>query len=254
MKNDLFDLDGKVAIVTGASRGLGKAMAIGLAKAGADVVVTDILDVSKVVEEIKKIGRKSTGLLVDVSNKSSVEAMVKQTLEKFGRIDILVNNAGILRMGNAESLSKDDWDKVINVNLTGQFLCAQAVGAQMIQLKKGGRIINISSIAGIGGYSQAVAYNASKAGVISLTKTLAVEWARHNINVNAICPGVFATDMTADFLESEEFKKSIKNNVPLGRYATPDEIIGTTIYFSSKASDYVTGHSLVIDGGWTILL
>jgi len=120
--------------------------------------------------------------------------------------------------------------------------------------QKSGNIINIASIAGIGGYSQAVAYNASKAGVISLTKTLAVEWAQYNINVNAICPGVFATEMTKDFLENEEFKKNIKNNVPLGRYATPDEIVGTAIYLTSKASDYVTGHSLIVDGGWTILL
>jgi 2-deoxy-D-gluconate 3-dehydrogenase len=253
MKNDLFNLDGKAAIVTGATRGLGKAMAVGLANAGADIVVTDILDTSKVVEEIKKIGRKSIGLLVDVCNKSSVDTMVKVTLEKFRRIDILVNNAGILRMGNAESTSKDDWDKVIDVNLSGQFLCAQAVGKQMIK-QKSGNIINIASIAGLGGYSQSVAYNASKAGVISLTKTLAVEWAQYNINVNAICPGVFATDMTEDFLENEEFKKNIKNNVPLGRYATPDEIVGTAIYLASKASDYITGHSLVIDGGWTILL
>lgn len=253
MKNDLFNLDGKVAIVTGASRGLGKSMAIGLAKAGADVVVTDILDISEVVEEIEKIGRKSIGLLVDVCNKSSIETMVKETLKKFRRIDILVNNAGILRMGVAESMSKDDWDKVIDVNLSGQFLCSQEIGKQMIK-QKSGKIINIASIAGIGGYSQAVAYNASKAGIISLTKTLAVEWAKYNINVNAICPGVFATDMTEDFLENEEFKKNIKNNVPLGRYATPDEIIGTAIYLASKASDYVTGHSLVIDGGWTVLL
>ncbi|UCB59038.1 MAG: glucose 1-dehydrogenase [Thermoplasmatales archaeon] len=253
MKNDLFNLDGKVAIVTGASRGLGKSMAIGLAKAGADVVVTDILDISEVVEEIEKIGRKSIGLLVDVCNKSSIETMVKETLKKFRRIDILVNNAGILRMGVAESMSKDDWNKVIDVNLSGQFLCSQEIGKQMIK-QKSGKIINIDSIAGIGGYSQAVAYNASKAGIISLTKTLAVEWAKYNINVNAICPGVFATDMTEDFLVNEEFKKNIKNNVPLGRYATPDEIIGTAIYLASKASDYVTGHSLVIDGGWTVLL
>ncbi len=163
MKNDLFNLDGKIAIVTGASRGLGKAMAVGLANAGADIVVTDILDTSKVVDEIKKIGRKSIGLLVDVCNKSSVETMVKETMEKFRRIDILVNNAGILRMGNAESMSKDDWDKVIDVNLSGQFLYAQTVGKQMIK-QKSGNIINIASIAGIGGYSQAVAYNASKAG------------------------------------------------------------------------------------------
>jgi len=250
MKNDLFDLDGKVAIVTGASRGLGKAMAVGLAKAGADVVVTDILDTSKVVEEIKKIGRKSIGLLVDVSNKSSVEAMVKQTLEEFRRIDILVNNAGILRMGNAESMGKDDWDKVIDVNLTGQFLCAQAVGKQMIK-QKSGNIINIASIAGLGGYAQSAVYSASKAGIILMTKSLAVEWGSHNIRVNAICPGVFATDMTDSFLKDRQFMEMINSRVPLKRYAKPDELVGSVIFLASKASDYMTGHALVIDGGWT---
>lgn len=250
MKNDLFNLEGKTAIVTGASRGLGRSMAIGLAKAGADVVVTDILDTSKTVNEIKKLNRESFGLKVDVSNKSDVEAMVKNILEKFGNIDILVNNAGILRTGNAEVLDKEDWDKVLKVNLTGQFLCAQAVGRQMIK-QKSGSIINIASIAGLGGYASSVPYSASKAGVILMTKTLAVEWGKHNVRVNAICPGVFATDMTDAYLKDKQFKDMIKNNVPLGRHAKPDELVGTVVYLASKASDYTTGHALVIDGGWT---
>lgn len=253
MKHDLFDLEGKIAIVTGASRGLGKAMAIGLAKAGAKVVVTDVLDTKKTVSEIKKLHRETFGLEVDVSNKSDVEAMVKEMLAKFGKIDILVNNAGVLRTGNAEELHKEDWDKVIDVNLTGQFLCAQAVGQQMIK-QKSGKIINISSIAGLSGYASSVPYSASKAGVISLTQTLAAEWGKYNINVNAICAGVFATDMTDEYLKDEEFKDMIKTKVPLGRYAESEEIVGTAIYLASKASDYMTGHSIVIDGGWTAAL
>jgi 2-deoxy-D-gluconate 3-dehydrogenase len=250
MKNDLFDLEGKTAVVTGASRGLGRSMAIGLAKAGADVIVTDILDASETVSEIKKFNRKSLGLKVDVTNKSDVEAMINKIQDKFGNIDILVNNAGILRTGNAEILDKEDWDKVLQVNLTGQFLCAQAVGRQMIK-QKSGSIINIASIAGLGGYASSVPYSASKAGVILMTKTLAVEWGKYNIRVNAICPGVFATDMTDAYLKDKQFKEMIQNKVPLGRHAKPDELVGTVVYLASKASDYVTGHALVIDGGWT---
>ena len=250
MINDLFSLKEKIAIVTGASRGLGKAIAIGLAKAGANVVVTDILNTSETVSEIKKLNRKSLGLKIDVSNKSDVEAMVKDVLEKFGNIDILVNNAGILRTGNAEVLDKKDWDKVIEVNLTGQFLCAQAVGRLMIK-QKSGSIINIASIAGLGGYASSVPYSASKAGVILMTKTLAVEWGKYNVRVNAICPGVFATDMTDSYLKDKQFKDMIQNKVPLGRHAKPDELVGTVVYLASKASDYMTGHALVIDGGWT---
>ena len=250
MKNDLFDLEGKTAVVTGSSRGLGKAMAIGLAKAGADVVVTDILDTSETVSEIKKLNRESLGLVVDVSNKSDIEAMVKKIRDKFGIIDILVNNAGILRIGDAEVIDKDDWDKVLQVNLTGQFLCAQAVGREMIK-QKTGSIINIASIAGLGGYASSVPYSASKAGVILMTKTLAVEWGKHKVRVNAICPGVFATDMTDSYLKDKQFKDMIKNKVPLGRPAKPDELVGTVVYLASKASEYMTGHALVIDGGWT---
>jgi len=253
MDNDLFDLKGKKAIVTGASRGLGRAIAVGLAKAGADVVVTDVLDSSETLEEIKKLDREAIGLKVDVTNKSDVEEMVEKTIDKFGKIDILVNNAGILKTGNAEDLSKGDWDKVIEVNLTGQFICAQTVGKKMIE-QKSGKIINISSIAGLFGYATSVPYSASKAGVISLTQTLAAEWGKHKINVNSICPGVFATDMTDDYLNDKQFQERIKNNVPLSRYAKPEELIGTVIYLASNASDYVTGHSIVIDGGWTAAL
>lgn len=246
----MFEITNKVAIITGANRGLGKAIAIGLANVGVNIVATDILDISDTVKEIIKLGRDVIGIKVDVSKKKDVEKMVQQTIEKFGKIDILVNNAGILRTGNAENMKQEDWDTVIQVNLTGQFLCAQAVGKKMIQ-QKSGKIINIASIAGLGGYAQSAPYSASKAGIILMTKVLAVEWGQHNIQVNVICPGVFATDMTDDFLKDKQFMDMIKAKIPLGRYATPDELVGTVIYLASSASDYMTGHALVIDGGWT---
>jgi NAD(P)-dependent dehydrogenase (short-subunit alcohol dehydrogenase family) len=179
--------------------------------------------------------------------------MVKVIQEKFKKIDILVNNAGILRTGDAEVLDKEDWDKVLQVNLTGQFLCAQAVGRQMIK-QKSGSIINIASIAGLGGYASSVPYSVSKAGVILMTKTLAVEWGKYNVRVNAICPGVFSTDMTDAYLKDKQFKEMIKNKIPLGRYARSDELVGTVVYLGSQASEYMTGHALVIDGGWTASL
>ncbi len=248
--SELFGLAGKVAIVTGASRGLGRAIAIGLAQAGADVVATDILDVTGTVEEIKKTGRKSIGIKVDVTRKEDVAGMVQQTVNKFGKVDLLINNAGIIRMSPAETMSEEDWDKVIAVNLKGEFLCAQEAAKQMIT-QRSGKIINIASIAGQHASAQSAAYNASKAGVILMTKTLAVEWAKHNIQVNAICPGVFATAMTDDFLKDENFLQMIKTRVPLARYGKPEELVGAVIYLASKASDYMTGHALVIDGGWT---
>ncbi len=248
--NELFDLTGKVAIVTGASRGLGRAMAVGLAGAGANVVVTDVLDTSETVEEIKKLGGKAIGIKADVSKKGDVERMVQQTIEKFGRIDILVNNADIFRMAPAEAMKEEDWDKVIAVNLKGQFLCAQEVGKRMIK-QKSGKIINMASVAGKLAFAQSAAYNASKAGIILMTKTLAVEWGKYNIQVNAICPGVFATAMTENFLKDKNFLQMIKTRVPLARYGEPEELVGTVIYLASKASDYMTGHALVIDGGWT---
>ena len=246
----LFDLTGKVAIVTGASRGLGRGMAIGLAKVGANVVVTDVLDTKETVEEIKKLGREALGIKVDVTKKSDVEAAVQQTLEKFGKIDILVNNAGILRMEPTEDMKEEDWDKVLAVNLKGQFLCAQEVGKHMIK-QKSGKIINIASIAGKFASAESAAYNASKAGVILLTKTLATDWGKHNIQVNAICPGAFLTPMTEDLLKDERFIQMIKMNVPLGKYGEPEDLVGTVIYLASKASNYMTGHALVVDGGWT---
>lgn len=247
-----FDFKDKVAIVTGGSRGLGKAMAMGLAEAGANIVIADILEQESLntVEEIKKLGVSAISVKIDVSNKEDVNNLVQKTLENFGKIDILVNNAGFLRTCPPEEIDEKTWDLVINVNLKGQFLCAQAVGKEMIK-KKCGKIINIASIAGKSAFSQALCYNISKAGIIMLTKSLAFDWGKHNIQVNAIAPGVFKTPMTEEMLESEAMQQIIKNSVPLQRYAEPNELVTTVLYLASDASNYITGETITVDGGWT---
>lgn len=252
MKN-IFDLSSKVAIVTGAGRGIGQALAVGLASAGASVVAADVIDTNKTVGLIEKMGRKSFGLRADVTRKEDVDAMVTHALDELGRIDILVNNAGIFRGAPAEETHEEDWDKVMDINLKGQFMCAQAVGRQMIE-QKSGRIINIASIAGISAFASSVAYNSSKAGVILMTKTLAAEWGKYGILVNAICPGVIRTPMTEGFLKDKGFVLNLKARVPLQRAAMPDELAGAAIYLACDASSYTTGHALVVDGGWTCWL
>lgn len=255
MKNknlfDRFNLSGKTAIITGASRGLGKAMAIGLAQAGANIVITDVLDTKKAVKEIAAEGTEVIGFKVDVTKKKDIDNMVKKTLKKFKRIDILINNAGVYFPTPVKNLPDRDWDKMIDINLKGTLMCMRAVGAEMCK-KKSGNIINIASVAGIMAFAQSAAYNTSKAAIIMLTKTLATEWASCGIRVNAICPGVFATNMTKGLLKDKGFQKMIKTKVPMKRHATPDELMGAAVYLASDASSYVTGHALVIDGGWTV--
>lgn len=248
--NNLFSLQGKTAVVTGAGRGLGQAMVIGLAEAGADVAVTDIIHSEETVSRIKKTGRKTKSFQLDVTSKESIDHVFGQIVKDFGRIDILVNNAGILRMGNSETMSLDDWNAVLKVNLTGQFVCAQAAGRQMIRQKEG-RIINIASIAGLFGSATTAPYCSSKAGVLLLTKTLAVEWGRYNICVNAICPGIFETEMTNTMIASPQYQQMIQARVALGRYAKPEELSGVVVFLASKASEYMTGAEVVVDGGWT---
>lgn len=248
--NELFGLEGKVAVVTGASKGLGRAMAIGLAKAGAKVVATHTSGETDTVDEIKKIGKDAIWARVDVTKIDEIKEMVKKAKDKFGRIDILVNNAGVFKMSPAEMITEEEWDNVIDVNLKGQFFCAQEVAKEMIK-QKSGKIINIASIAGKLAFSHSAAYNASKGGVILLTKTLATELGQYNIQVNSICPGLFATKMTEGLVNDDNIIKMVKERVPLGRHGQPEELMGSVIYLASKASDYTTGHALVVDGGWT---
>jgi len=260
----ILKLENKVAIVTGGASGLGKAAAIALAKEGADIVVADI-DISSaeiVVEEIKKLKRKAFCIRVDITNSKEVEEMVKKAVRTFERIDILVNSAGIARGPNQwgkdgwlpmEEVSEDDWDKVIDVNLKGTFLCDQKVGKEMIKRKKG-KIINIASISGIVANKGLLGhgpYCASKAGVIALTKVLAIEWAKYNINVNCISPGYMLTKMGAKSRDIPEIHKIQIDMTPMRRFGKPWELGQAVVFLSSEDSNYITGHNLVMDGGYT---
>ena len=250
----LFDLSGSVAIVTGGARGLGKIIALALADAGADVVIADVLTSlsEEVVKEIEAGGSRALGVKLDVTNANDVQEMAGKVTDHFGRIDILINNAGIQCISAAEDFPLEDWNRVVNINLTGVFLCSQAVGKIMINQKKG-KIINISSLFGtIGSPHGAAAYNSSKGGVINLTKSLAVEWGKHNINVNAIAPGIIETELTRKRLEDKEYFDLWINRTPLERIGKPEDLSGAIIYLSSGASDFVTGNTIMIDGGYKI--
>lgn len=247
-----FDLTGKVAIVTGAGRGMGYHFALALAKYGADLVVCSrtISELEELKAAIEEIGRKALIHLVDITKKSEIHGMVERSLNTFGHIDILVNNAGINIPQWAVDVTEEAWDKIINTNLKGLFFCAQAVGKVMIQQKKG-KIINISSEAGSVGIPQRAAYCSSKGGVDLLTKVLAIEWAKYNINVNAIGPTFIETPFTKPMLEKGSFREYVLGNIPLGRIGQPEDVVGAVIYLASEASNMVTGHVLLVDGGWT---
>jgi NAD(P)-dependent dehydrogenase (short-subunit alcohol dehydrogenase family) len=247
----LFDLTGRVAIVTGGSIGLGRQMAEGLAEMGANLALCARKEerCRQVAAELQQLGVKTIALACDVKSRSSIQEAVDAILAKFGRIDILINNAGISWGAPAEEMRLEDWSKVIETNLTGTFLCAQAVGRVMIQQGRG-KIINIASIAGLGGAPPelpAIGYHASKGGVISLTKDLACKWAVHNIQVNAIAPGWFPTHMSNRVLENH--KQLFLSHIPLRRFGNEHDLKGAAVFLASDASNYVTGHVLVVDGG-----
>lgn len=246
-----MSLAGKTAVVTGASRGLGRAMALGLAEAGADLVLVSrgMSGLRKVSREIDRLGRKSLPIGADISNLKDINAMVERAMGEFGRIDILVNNAGTTFRMPSEDFTEEAWDKVIDVNLKGAFFCAQAVGKVMID-QRAGKIINIASLLSVIGVPTAVAYAASKGGISQLTKTLAVEWAKYNINVNAIGPGYFRTDLTKPLQEDENRSARILSRIPLGRWGDPDDLKGVVVFLASSASDYITGQTIYVDGGW----
>jgi NAD(P)-dependent dehydrogenase (short-subunit alcohol dehydrogenase family) len=248
-----FDLSGKVAIVTGAGRGMGYHIALVLARYGADLVVCSrtVSELEKVGAEIEKLGRRVLIQKMDVTNIPEIHSMVEATVKTFGRIDLLVNNAGLNIPQWAEEVTEEAWDQVFDINLKGTFFCAQAVGKVMIQQKRG-KIINISSQSGSVGLIMRSAYCASKGGLNLLTKVLALEWAKHNILVNAIAPTFLETPMTKPMLEKKEFHDYVMGNILLGRLAKFEDVTGAVIYFASEASNMVTGHVLLIDGGWTI--
>ncbi len=248
---DQFKLDGKVALVTGASRGLGQAMAIGLAEAGADIVAssTNAENLQKTAAAIRQLGRKCLCLTCNVTDPEQVRQAVAKTLETFDGIDILVNNAGTIRRAPAHEYSDEDWQMVLETNLNGLFRFCREVGKHMIERKRG-KIINIASLLSFSGGITVPAYAASKGGVAQLTKALANEWAQHNVQVNAIAPGYFATDNTAALRADPKRFREISARIPAGRWGAPDDLKGVVAFLASPASDYVNGHVLVVDGGW----
>lgn len=249
---DMFSLAGKVAIVTGGSRGLGKSMALGLADAGADVVVASRTqaDLDKVAEEIKAKGRKSLAISVDTTSAESVKNLADKTAEEFGKIDILVNNAGQGTTVPFLKIAEEDWDRIIDVNLKGYFLVTKLVGGYMFKAKSG-RVINISSAMGHSPMPFMAHYAASKGAINAVTKSLAQEWATRGITVNAISPGYFVTDMNKTAYEDETMNKMIVRKTPIGRWGEVDELVGLVIYLASDAASYITGAIIPMDGGWT---
>ena len=251
--SELFDLSGKVAIVTGGAGGIGETLAIGLAKNGADVVVTSrtLSKLEPVAAKIKATGKKSLAIACDVTNEKSVQEMVDRVVKEFSHIDILVNVAGIIIRDSAETIKIEDWQKVINFNAMGTFICCQVVGKVMIK-QGGGKIINMSSVRGkLGAPVGAIAYSPSKGAVDSLTRTLASEWAKYKIYVNAVAPTLIETDLTRAALSNPEFYKANMARIPLNRWGYPEDIVGPVVFLASKASDFITGQIIYVDGGTT---
>lgn len=249
---DLFKLEGKTAIVTGGGRGLGAQIAQGFAEAGANVVVCSrkLEACEETAGLLRELGVKALALKCDVTNEQDVENVVRRTVEEFGTVDILVNNSGATWGAPAEKMPLDAWQKVMNVNVTGTFLMSRAAGQVMIR-QRSGKIINISSVAGLGGIDpelmDTIGYNTSKGAVITFTKDLAAKWGQHNINVNALAPGFFPTKMSEVLIERgrEQFLKQ----TPLNRFGTDEDLKGAALFLASKASDYITGDVVVVDGG-----
>lgn len=252
---DQFSLDGETAVVTGGARGLGEEMAIALTEAGADVAIADVdIDAAEsTATALEKTGSTTTAVEVDVTDETQVQAMVETVADRLGPIEILINNAGIAANARAEEMEYETWQRVIDVNLSGVFLCAKHVGRQMLD-RGTGRIINIASMSAydVNVPQPQVGYNASKAGVLMVTKSMAVEWADRGVRVNAIAPGYMRTDLVEDVLEADpEMERMWLENTPMGRLGRPEDLAGLVVYLASTASSYMTGEIVRIDGGYT---
>ncbi len=248
--NKMFNLDGKVAIVTGASKGLGQGMSIALAKAGADIVGIGTSSLEETKNEIERISKRFLGINADLIKVDKIDYIVEETIQKMGRVDILVNNAGIIRREDAINYTMQDWDDILNINLKTLFFLSQRVAKEFVKQGKGGKIINIASMLSYQGGIRVPAYTASKSGVMGLTKALANEWAEKGICVNAIAPGYMATDNTKQLRDDEKRSAEILERIPAGRWGTPDDLAGTVVFLASSASDYIHGTTIPVDGGW----
>jgi len=247
-----FDLSGRVALVTGASKGLGRTVATALAKAGADVALTSRTqtDLDTVAAELRQLGRQALPVAADVTEEASIRELVAQVLARFGRIDILVNNAGIEGSGAIVEMDARHWDRVMAVNLRGPMLCSKHVGAHMIQ-RRSGKVINMASVFATRVARYMGAYAATKAALVQLTRTLALEWMRYNIQVNALCPGYIRTPMNEEFFATESGRRLVER-LPIGRIGEPHEIEGAAVFLASEATSYVTGTTLYVDGGHSL--
>lgn len=247
---DQFKLNGRVAIVTGAARGLGQAMATGLAEAGADVALVDVLPTDETCQTVQNVGRKAVSVAADLLSMDAIQPIVDKTVQELGRIDILVNNAGIIRRAPITEFSEKDWDEVIQINQKALFFLSQAVARVMIGQGKGGKIINTASLLSFQGGILVPSYTASKSAVMGLTRLMANELAPHNINVNAIAPGYMATENTRALQENAERNKAILERIPAGRWGKPEDLKGIAVFLASAASDYMQGYTVAVDGGW----
>jgi NAD(P)-dependent dehydrogenase (short-subunit alcohol dehydrogenase family) len=256
MSTQLFSLEGKIAVVTGGTSGIGRAMSLGLAEAGADVVAPGFhlqpdneKHVEETAAEIEKRGRKALRISADVGSRESLEQLLAATLKSFGKVDILINCAGIIKRTPTLTVSEKEWNSIIDVNLTGTLRSCQVFGKSMLD-RGYGRIINIASLNSFVALSEVAAYAASKAGVMSLTRSLAVEWSKKGVAVNAIAPGVFRTDLNADLLDSTPRGQELLMRTPMGRFGKTEELIGAAIFLASDAASFVTGLTLAVDGGF----
>jgi len=247
---DKFKLNGKVAVVTGAGRGLGQGAALGFAEAGADVALVDVISTDETARRVRALGRRACQISANLLERAAVQRVVDATVKELGGIDILLNNAGIIRRAPVLEFTEKDWDEVIQINESAVFFLSQAVARQMVQQGRGGKIINIASLLSFQGGIRVPSYTAAKSAVMGLTRLLANELAPHRINVNAVAPGYMATDNTAPLRADAQRSAEILARIPAGRWGEPEDLQGTLVFLASAASDYVTGYTVAVDGGW----
>ena len=247
---DTFKLNGKVAVVTGAGRGLGQGAALGLAEGGADLVLVDVISTDETAQRVRALGRRAGQVEANLLERAAVPRVVDAAVREFGGIDILLNNAGIIRRAPLLEFTEKDWDEVIQINESAVFFLSQAVARQMVKQGRGGKIINIASLLSFQGGIRVPSYTAAKSAVMGLTRLMANELAPHGINVNAIAPGYMATDNTAPLRADQQRSAEILGRTPAGRWGEPADLQGALVFLASSASDYGTGQTLAVDGGW----